>query len=172
MQLYRRTSAWTADLVDGATDLQASTPCDEWCVRDLLNHILDTQRYFLGAACGEDASPPSPNPPTLLSDNPRADFERMQSDVIDAFSQEGVIDKTGPSFSIAFCDQLLHGCDLARATGQNDEMPEGLAQAAYDILRKLLTPEQRGGGFKPELPVGDDATAQQRLLAFTGRQPG
>src|SRR5947209_5843171 len=122
LDLYRRSSSWTADLVGSATDLTPTTPCDEWTVRDLLNHMLDTQRFFLGRARGEDVAPPAPNPPDLLSDTPRKDFERMQSQVIDTFSQDGVIDKTGPALSIAFCDQLLHGCDLARATGQDDAM--------------------------------------------------
>ena len=49
LKLYGQASAWTADKVGGAKDLDATTPCDEWSVRDLLNHMLDTQRYFLGA---------------------------------------------------------------------------------------------------------------------------
>ena len=171
LALYRQASAWNADKVGGVKDLDAATPCDEWTVRDLLNHMLDTQRYFLAAARGEDASPPSANPPNVLSDNPRQDFERIQADVIDAFSQDGVIDRTGPALGIAFADQLLHGCDLARATGQDDTMPEGLAQAAYDVVHGRFTDEQRKGVFKPEIPVGDDATPQQRLVAYTGRNP-
>src|SRR5947209_9810811 len=171
LALYRQASTWNADKVGGVKDLDAATPCDEWTVRDLLNHMLDTQRYFLAAARGEDASPPSPNPPDVLSDNPRQDFERIQADVIDAFSQEGVVAKTGPALGIAFADQLLHGCDLARATSQDDTMPEGLAQAAYDLIHGRFTDEQRKGVFKPEIPVGDDATPQQRLVAYTGRNP-
>ena len=72
LDLYRQTSAWTADNVGGAKDLDATTPCDEWSVRDLLNHMLDTQRYFLEAARGEDAAPPGPNPPDVLSATTRA----------------------------------------------------------------------------------------------------
>ena len=172
LSLYRQASAWTADKVGGVKDLDGTTPCDEWSVRDLLNHMLDTQRYFLGAARGEDVSPPGPNPPDALSDNPRQDFERIQADVIDAFSQEGVLDKTGPALCIAFADQLLHGWDVARATGQDDTMPDGLPQAAYDTIHGRFTDEQRKGVFKPELDVADDATPQQRLLAYTGRPPG
>jgi hypothetical protein len=71
--------------VAGATKLEASTPCDEWNVRDLLNHMLDTQRYFAGSARGEDVSPPSPTPPKLLSDNPVKDFARAGADVLEAW---------------------------------------------------------------------------------------
>lgn len=62
MDLYERASRWAGEKVDGTTDLAATTPCDEWQVRDLLNHMLETQWYFAGAAKGEDASPPGPNP--------------------------------------------------------------------------------------------------------------
>jgi len=171
LDLYRQTSAWTAEKVGGATDLDATTPCDEWSMRDLLNHMLDTQRYFLGAARGEDAAPPGPNPPDVVSANPRQDFERVQGDVIQAFSQDGVIEKTGPALGIAFADQLLHGWDVARAAGQDDTMPDGLAKAAYDVIHGRFSDEQRKGVFKPEIQVGDDATPQQRLLAYTGRDP-
>jgi len=50
-------------------------------------------------------------------------------------------------------------------------MPDGLAQAAYDVIHGRFTDEQRKGVFKPEITVGDDATPQQRLLAYTGRNP-
>ena len=172
LDLYRQVSTWTAQKVGGATDLDAATPCEEWTVRDLLNHMLDTQRYFLGAARGESASPPGPNPPDVLTANPRKDFEQIQSQVAEAFAKEGVIDKTGPALGIAFADQLLHSWDVARASGQDDTMPDGLPEAAYGMIHGQFTEEQRKGVFKPEIPVGDDATPQQRLLAYTGRNPG
>ena len=171
LDLYRRASDWTAEKVAGAQDLEAATPCPDWRVRDLLNHMLDTQRYFAGAARGEDVSPPAPSPPSLLTDDPSADFERGSANVIDAYAPDGVIERMGPSLGIAFSDQLLHGWDLARATKQDATMPDGLASAAYDSIHGLFTDEQRKGVFGPEIAVGEDATPQQRLLAYTGRDP-
>ena len=171
LDLYRRASDWTASKVAGAQDLDAATPCPDWRVRDLLNHMLDTQRYFAAAARGEKASPPAPTPPSLLTDDPSADFDRATSEVTDAYSQEGVLDRTGPALGIAFSDQLLHGWDLARATNQDATMPDGLPEAAYDSIHGRFTDEQRKGVFAPEIPVGADATPQQRLLAYTGRDP-
>ena len=64
LDLYRSASHWTLNKVAGATDqLDAETPCDGWDVRQLLNHMLETQQYFVRSARGEDASPPSPTPP-------------------------------------------------------------------------------------------------------------
>jgi len=171
LDLYARASDWTVGKVAGVRDLDAATPCEEWQARDLLNHMLETQRYFVAAARGEDASPPGPTPPEVLSDDPKRDFERARADVIETFSQEGVVDKTGPALGIAFADMLLHGYDVASATGQDTTMPDGLAEAAYTTIHGRFTDEQRKGVFKPEIPVGDDASPQQRLLAYTGRDP-
>jgi uncharacterized protein (TIGR03086 family) len=170
--LYRRASDWTGEKVAGAVnDLDAGTPCDEWNVRALLNHMLDTQRYFAGTARGEDVSLPSPNPPDLIGDDPRADFEQARHDVLEAFERPGVIEKTGPALGIAFGDQLLHGWDVARATNQDATMPDGLAEAAYGMIHGRFSDEQRRGLFKPAIDVPDDASPQAKLLAYTGRPP-
>lgn len=170
---YRRASAWTNEMVVAAAEhLDGPTPCEQWDVRTLLNHMLDTQRYFVGSARGEDAQLPSPTPPDVLSDDPVRDFDQARADALRAFSQAGVVEKMGPSLGIAVSDQLLHGWDLAQATGQDPTMPEGLAQAAYEMIHGQFTEEQREGVFQPEVPVGADASPQDRLLAYTGRQPG
>jgi uncharacterized protein (TIGR03086 family) len=137
----------------------------------LLNHVLETQQYFAGSARGEDATPPSPVPPEIVGDDPAGDFERARQAVIDAFSQPGVVEKTGPALGIAFADSLLHGWDIAKATGQDDQMPDGLPEAAYEMIHGRLTDDQRKGAFKPEVPVDAAASPQQRLLAYTGRDP-
>jgi uncharacterized protein (TIGR03086 family) len=171
MDLYQRGSGWTGEQVAGITDLDAATPCDQWRVRDVLNHILDTQGYFVSTGRGEDASPPGPTPPDTLSSDPAADIKRVQTDVITTFGGEGVIEKTGPALGIAFVDQLVHTWDLAKATGQDATMPDGLAQPAYDLIHGKFD-EERKGMFKPEVAVADDASPQERLLAYTGRDPG
>ena len=171
LDLYKRASDWTIDKVASTTDLEAQSDCEEWSIRDLLNHMLGTQRYFLSAARGQDASMPGQKPANLLTDDPKADFEQARDEVVETFGQDGVVEKTGPALGIAFADMLLHGWDLARSTGQDTQMPDGLAQAAYDTIHGRFTDEQRNGVFKPEIAVGDDATPQQRLLAYTGRAP-
>jgi uncharacterized protein (TIGR03086 family) len=172
LELYSRASEWTNEKVAGAvTHLDARTPCDDWDVRTLLNHMLDTQRFFLSQARGEDASPPSPVPPEVLSDDPVNDFNSSRTEMLAAFGNPGVIEKTDPALGIAFSDQLLHGWDLAKATGQGAAMPDGLAEAAYQTIHGRFTDEQRKGTFKPERAVSDGASWQERLLAYTGRAP-
>jgi uncharacterized protein (TIGR03086 family) len=172
INLYDRASSWTASKVAGATKkLDASTPCDQWDVTTLMNHMLETQRYFLGAARGENGSPPSPNPPDLIGDDPVGAFDATRADVMRTYGAPGVIDRTGISLGIAFSDQLLHGWDLAKATGQDATMPEGLPEAAFTLIHGRFTDEQRKGIFKPEVKVASDAPAQDKLLAYTGRDP-
>jgi uncharacterized protein (TIGR03086 family) len=171
LDLYGRTSDWTGTKVRGAASrLDAPTTCDEWNVRTLLNHMLQTQRYFIGAARGEDVSL-SPNPPDLLSDDPCSDFDQARAEALRTFGEPGVIDRTGPALGIAFSDQLLHGWDLAASTGQDRSMPDGLPEAAYAMIHGRFTEEQRKGVFKPGIVVSPDASAQDRLLAYTGRDP-
>jgi uncharacterized protein (TIGR03086 family) len=171
LDLYGRASTWALTKVAGAADkLDAQTPCDDWDVRQLMNHMLDTANYFSGSARGDDVSLPSPDPPELLGDDPVADFERAREETLDAFGVDGVIERTGPSLGIAFSDQLLHGWDLATATGQDATMPEDLPAVAYEMIHGRFTDEQRKGVFKPEIEVADDSSAQERLLAYTGRR--
>lgn len=139
LEQYERASTWTEAKVAGAVDkLDAATPCDSWDVRTLLNHTLDTQRYFVGAVRSEAVSLPAEPPPEL---------------------------------AIAFSDQLLLGSDLASATAQDARMPEDLAEAAFHAIHGRFTDEQRKEIFKPELEVGPGASAQAKLLAYTGRSP-
>jgi len=172
LDLYERASAWTTEKVAGATaQMDSATPCDKWTVQTLLDHMLETQQYFLASAQGAEASPPSKDPPHLVSDDPASDFNRVRNDMQKTFGDPAVIEKTGPSLGIAFSDLLLHGWDVARATGQDTTMPKGLPEAAYKLIHGKFTDEQRKGVFKPEIPVGDNASPQARLLAYSGRTP-
>jgi hypothetical protein len=76
LDLYGRASEWTATKVRGAvTQLDAPTTCEPWDVRTLLNHMLQIQRYFVGAARGEEVTLSlSEDPPDFLSDDPCSDL--------------------------------------------------------------------------------------------------
>ena len=50
-------------------------------------------------------------------------------------------------------------------------MPEALPEAAYAMIHGRFTDEQRGNVFKPEIVIPADSSAQEKLLAFTGRDP-
>jgi len=50
-------------------------------------------------------------------------------------------------------------------------MPDGLPEAAYALIHGRFTDDQRKGVFKPEIAVAPEASSQDRLLAYTGRDP-
>lgn len=184
VDLFDRGTAWTADKVAGAAgELDAATPCDEWTVRRLLDHMLAGQQLFAAATGGATVAPPSGPPPELVGDDPVAQYEEARKATIHAYSRPGVLegmlkgsDGDVPAMQIlgiAFCDQLLHGWDLAKATGQDTTMPADLAAVAWQFLDGRLPDDARGPGknFKAAVPVPDDVSIQDKLIAYCGRQP-
>jgi uncharacterized protein (TIGR03086 family) len=172
LDLYQRGSDWTASKIPAAADkLDDQTPCDDWTVRNLLDHVIDSQEYFAGTARGEDATLPDPSPPPRIGDDPVAAFDKIRQETLRAHKEPGVLEKTGPGLGIAFTDVLVHGWDLAQATGQDATIPDDLAAAAFQMIDGQMPPDKRAGAFKPEVTVADDAPAQAKLLAYTGRTP-
>jgi uncharacterized protein (TIGR03086 family) len=172
LDLFERGTDWTASKLPGATGrLDARTPCEQWDVRTLLDHMIDTQQYFAATARGEEAQLPRPEPPALIGDDPVAAYDDMRKETLRAFQETGAIERTGPALGIAFVDQLVHGWDLARATEQDATMPDDLAGAAFSMIDGQLTEDRRGPAFKAAVDVAVDASNQDRLLAYTGRTP-
>ncbi|HEY2812711.1 MAG TPA: TIGR03086 family metal-binding protein [Acidimicrobiales bacterium] len=168
---FDRGTEWTASKLPAAKDqLDQRTPCEQWTVRDLLNHMIETQRYFTTTARGEEAAMPNPSPPSLIGDDPAATYEETRQETLSAYRQPGVLEKSGMGLGIAFVDQMVHGWDLATATGQDAEMPDDLATSAFAMIDGQLTAERRGDAFKPPVDLGDGASAQEKLLAYTGRR--
>ena len=168
IDLFDRGSAWTATKVAGAKEkLDKPTPCDDWKVRDLLNHLISSNRFFQASARGEKASPPQGKPKEQISSDPLADYERERHQTMEAFGDP----QKKQGLEMAFVEQLVHGWDLAKATGQKTNMPPDLAEAALKIVDGKMPPEQRGEFFGPEVEVPDDASPQEKLLAYSGREP-
>jgi uncharacterized protein (TIGR03086 family) len=172
IDLFERGSAWSAAKIPADADrLDGPTPCDEWDVRTLLNHMVDSLRYFTEAANDpEHATLPAPDPPDTIGDDPVQRYAAARDATLAAYREPGVVERTGPSLAIAFADQLVHGWDLAEATGQDTTMPPDLAQAAFQTVDGRMPPDKRGSAFKPEVPVPEDAPAQERLLGYVGRK--
>jgi uncharacterized protein (TIGR03086 family) len=172
LDLFERGSSWTASKISGAKDLLDSpTGCDKWSVRSLVNHLLDGAEFFAGSAQGKEVERPGPEPRELLGDDPVAQYEDARQAILEAYKDPAVQEKTGPLLGIAFCDHLIHGWDLAKGTGQAATIPPDLAEAAFQMLNGRLTSETRGDAFKEEVNVDEDASPQDKLLAYVGRQP-
>lgn len=184
LDLFDRATEWTATKVAGAQGrLDAQTPCDEWTARRLIDHLLAGQQMFASGPSGGTIAPPTGEPPELVGDDPAAQYEDARKATLHAYSQPGVLEGTVKGSSgdvpamqvmgIAFCDQLIHGWDLAKATGQDATMPPDLAEVAMQFVGGRISDEARGPGknFKAAVEVPDDASAQDKLVAYCGRTP-
>src|SRR4029077_445521 len=83
-------------LVDGvrAEQWSAPTPCTEWDVRTLVNHVVGGNQMFEATVRG---TPLPDRAMDYLGDDPSAAFRSSGDALIDAFSQAGVLDGTYPS---------------------------------------------------------------------------
>ena len=173
LDLYKRASDWTAEKVKGVAkgDLDVQTPCNEWKARDLINHLLEGNRYFTDAARGKQGALPQGQPTDLLSDDPLAQYKESRDAALAKFSEPGVVEKMGMQVGLMFVEQLVHGWDLAKATDQDTKMPGDLAEAAFKMMDGRMSDEQRGSFFGLAVKVADDASAQDKLLAYSGRTP-
>jgi uncharacterized protein (TIGR03086 family) len=77
----------------------------------------------------------------------------------------------GLAVEIISLELLVHGWDMARATGSEIEVPAEVASHVLGCARSLVTPDKRGRSFAAEVPAGPSATVLDQLIAFTGRQP-
>lgn len=152
----------------------APTPCDQWTVRDLLEHTIGVVAGLAGAAAG------TAGPPFELGPDPTAQFDESQA-ALAAWRTDGVLDRTvdggaGPMpghvlAGINLLDTATHSWELATATGQPFELPEPVAIAALEASKATIAPEIRPGRFGPEMSVPADAGPTDRLVAFLGRRP-
>jgi len=176
---YARRASAFAEKVAAVSDDQwtAPTPCEEWTARDVVRHVVDSQGMFLGFVGRELGEHPS------VDDDPagavRAVTGRIQQDLEDpelaAETFEGFMGTQAFESSVnqfLAADLVIHGWDLARATGQDDTIPaQDLAEMQEAI--KLFPEEamRSPGAFGPEVEVPDDASDQDKLMAFLGRTP-
>jgi uncharacterized protein (TIGR03086 family) len=152
----------------------SASPCEEWTARDVAVHVINTHRR-VRAALG-DVSYEEIGPDADL----RAEWAPATGAIRGALNDESMASKTvGGVFGeqpfeslvgrLLSTDTLIHTWDLARATGQDDQMDEEAATRALEFLTPIDEAIRRPGGFGPKLPPPPGADAQARLLAFAGR---
>jgi uncharacterized protein (TIGR03086 family) len=190
MELYEafdRTVASTAAIVKAVRHDQAGapTPCTEWRVQDLLNHVIGT--LWLSEALFSDRAPRYPMAPgslpgaDLAGEDPAAAYAEASAAALSAASAGDTLtrvhttplgDMPGPALAgFTTLDILVHGWDLARATGQPAALDGPLAAHVLAFAEQAITPDSRAPRIGPALPVAVNAPLTDRLVAFLGRQP-
>ena len=158
------------------SQLGGSTPCTEFTVAGVVDHMTGLASAFAPMFRGED-------PPTgdLDADGDRlAHFDAAMGALLDAVQSPGALDRTletpfgempGEVFArlVAF-DGLVHGWDLAVSTGQEWNIPDVLVAEVDGFARQAITDEMRDGdAFAAQAQPADGATPMERLAAFSGR---
>lgn len=162
-------------------DLDAPTPCSDFAVRDILGHMIGGATQFAAAFRG---TPPVavPDDVAVLPDV----VERAGSalgDLIAAISAPGALDQTvagpfgdmpGEAFArFVVLDGLVHGWDIATATGQSYAPSDELVAEADAFARQAIAPQMRDGDtFAAETTAPGGANPIEQLAAFTGRSVG
>lgn len=177
-----------ARLVAGVPDerLTGRTPCPGYPVRNLLGHLAglavafrDAGRKDLGATT--DTSPEAALPD--IGPGWREELPRVLDELAAAWrdpaawtgkTRAGGIDLPGEVAGAVVADELvIHGWDLARATGQPYTPDPAALHASYAFLRAAADDSDRGDGiFGPVVAVPGDAPLLDRAVGLSGRDPG
>lgn len=165
----------------GAEQFSAATPCSEWTVRDLVDHVVGGNNRTAAGHPGRsseepgmDGVPEGADPVTAFS----ASAERVQA----TFSAPDGLTR---SFELPFgdlpgsvyigmrtTDVLVHAWDLASATGQSTDLEPELSQMCLETARERLQESFRGPGrpFGPEQECPPRRPVADQLAAFMGRR--
>ncbi len=156
------------------------TPCPDYNVGTMVNHIVAWVGIFADGANGQK---PENDPATFkVGDDPASEYEAAAKRLADAF-HSGAADHdidlgNGPSpgtmtFGIILMEEIGHGWDLAKATGQPTPFSERSIAAAKEAALANLKPEYRGPdkSFGDIVEVPDDAPPLDQLIGLLGRTP-
>ncbi|MGH3344313.1 MAG: TIGR03086 family metal-binding protein [Carbonactinosporaceae bacterium] len=158
----------------------APTPCEAWDVRALMNHVIAGNRYFAALARGEAGDTSVWQADHIGDVDPALVYEESAVAALDAWRLPGAVERVAPLpsggqgprlFDIHLADLIVHGWDLASATGQDRSLDPEVVQAVYDMWHGKLPPEIRGTVFGTEVECAPDAPVADRLAAYLGRNP-
>jgi uncharacterized protein (TIGR03086 family) len=166
----------------GLDDWRRPTPCTEWDVRALVNHVVGANvryRMLLQGALTE-AVEATRNLDHLGTDA-LASFTATANDVVACFQEDGALerithhvtgDRTGRELlSMRILDVAIHGWDLARAIGADDTLDDELVTFLLTYISGLDHGPHRLAFVQADGGIPGDASPQDQLLHRVGRQP-
>ena len=181
-KLHERAIASFGSRVAAVKDDQwnAATPCSEWDVRALVNHIVYENRWMPPLLEGRTIAEVGDRfEGDLLGDNPKGAWEASAAEATAAVQADGAMDRTvhlsfgdfpGRDYTMQlFADLMIHGWDLARATGGDERLDPELVEACAAWFVPLEEVYRGSGATGPRPEVAANADAQTRLLAAFGR---
>ncbi|OAH09308.1 TIGR03086 family metal-binding protein [Streptomyces jeddahensis] len=163
--------------------LTAPTPCADYDVRELLNHLFHVVVQFQELAAKKPADFGSTPDHVGAGGDWRERFAEETERLVAAWSAPGAEEGTTGAMSLpartvgcmVLLDLTVHVWDLARATGQEyrpDPAATGVLQTLGDAVAEMAPTARKMGLFADPVPVPDGASDFERLLGETGRDPG
>ncbi len=160
-------------LIDGvaAGQLDLPTPCGGMTVGQLRDHLVGWATSFASRLNGR-VHEGDPNE-FRAGDDPAEEYASAASQIVEAYRGNGESAKDLPA-GIVLMETVVHGWDLAKATGQEPEFDESAIELALASGRSMLKPEYRGPDmtFAAEVAVPRGASPLEKLVGFAGRDPG
>jgi uncharacterized protein (TIGR03086 family) len=182
--LMAAAAAEAGRVVAGATrtPLDSATPDTDWDLRTLLNHtILWTAYSAERRAYGESAAEDLMSKDFTADPDYAAQYQAQLDKAVTAWSDPAAWDREltvmGNATSASevgamlIMETVLHGWDVARATGQDYRCDEPLAQALLETVLAQADMFRQYQGFADEVNLPDSASAFDRALALSGRDP-
>ena len=174
---YRRLSDQFAARIAAVPDDRwtSQSPCAGWTALDVVRHVVDSQGMFLGFV--DRKMGPLPH----VAEDPGGAWDAaraaVQADLDDPGRARAEFDGYFGRRSFAQAidnminfDLIVHGWDLARATGQDERIEPEDVRHAIAAAHSFGDNLRRQGVCGPEVPVPPDADEQTRMLAFLGRR--
>jgi len=157
----------------------AATPCSEWDVRALVNHVAGEYFWVKEMVDGKTVADVGDRlDGDLLGPDPVDALTQAQRSALVALEAPGALAKTVhlsfgdfPASEYAkqmTVDSVIHSWDLARATGGDETLDPELVEMCYVEMQKTAEDWRSAGAFGPQTSPSDGST-QARLLALTGR---
>lgn len=177
--LLDATAPAVTGVVRGIRDdqLDDRTPCTEFTVRDLLNHLLQVTQNFQALAHRKDVDW-SPAPDRVTGDW-RGDLAGDLKALSLVWADPSTLEGTSPGLGLPqrvvgmmlVADLVVHAWDLAVATGQPYTVPPVLLTATGEFLDVMGDTGRQMGVFGPEVTVPEGSDELAVVLARTGRDP-
>ncbi|HZU14367.1 MAG TPA: TIGR03086 family metal-binding protein [Chloroflexota bacterium] len=179
VELLGRALDETGRIITGirADQWKGPTPCEEWDVRTVVGHLVRGNQNTAAVAEGR---PRDPNPIADVGADPVRAYHESAETVMRVWRQAGRLDEDYPTplgmfpghrlLSLRLADNVTHGWDLARATGQTPNYPDEVVAAATAFAETQFADNRPpGGAFAPSASAPDNAPPIDRLAAFLGR---
>jgi uncharacterized protein (TIGR03086 family) len=182
-QWHRQALQDTRRVVGGVTSEQweLPTPNQEWNVRELLNHVVVGNYWVPELVRGRSIDEVGDRyDGDVLGSDPVAAYDESAGAAAAAFEAPGALDAPcGVSYGPVpgsvyaghrFIDVLVHGWDLATATGQDTALNPGLVAACLEVVTPQADLLRDSGAFATDVEAPPDADPQTTLLALLGRK--